>query len=58
MAPACAVKMLRRQDAVRVDRFRNEIRIQKLLTHERIAGFGCIMVYGMPIRVYLCLGRR
>jgi serine/threonine-protein kinase len=33
----CAVKMLRQQDAARIDRFENEARIMELLDHERIA---------------------
>lgn len=35
--PPCAVKVLRRQDPVRVDRFHNEVRIQAALEHPRIA---------------------
>lgn len=35
--PPCAVKILRRQDSVRIDRFENEVRIQAALNHPRIA---------------------
>lgn len=35
--PTCAVKILKRQDENRLDRFQNEIRIQKSLKHTNIA---------------------
>ncbi len=35
----CAVKLLRQQDDTRLDRFENEIRIIRLLSHARIAQF-------------------